>query len=177
MSYLKKELVCPGEVVPCAKSIWGKRKNRQDLLCISIGSTQSWGIALTIRAIRAMLDLSRQVRAMVWQCMLQCLTSCPSFKFPLLVTNTRRSWGRWADFVSNFLWLLQGQESVWGRWAAFAQAPWLLRLIWVSSCLGFCLGTCPQPCRFHLNTTASYWHCWPVPPPSSCISWGGDVYA
>ena len=31
----------------------------------NISSTQSWGIAVTIRAIRAMLDLSGQVRAMV----------------------------------------------------------------------------------------------------------------
>ena len=33
----------------------------------NISSTQSWGIALTIRAIRAMLDLSGQIRAMLFQ--------------------------------------------------------------------------------------------------------------
>ena len=36
-------------------------------MCINISSTQSWGIALTIRAIRAMLDLSGQIRAMFFQ--------------------------------------------------------------------------------------------------------------
>ena len=37
------------------------------MLCIDISSTQSGGIALTIRAIRAMLDLSGQIRAMLFQ--------------------------------------------------------------------------------------------------------------
>ena len=44
-----------------------KQNNHQDVLCIDISSTQSWGIALTIRAIRAMLDLSGQIRAMLFQ--------------------------------------------------------------------------------------------------------------
>ena len=54
-------------MVPSAKSIGDKQKNHQDVLCIDISSTQSGGIALTIRAIRAMLDLSGQIRAMLFQ--------------------------------------------------------------------------------------------------------------